>query len=1126
MKSIKDIIQQCHQRHEKPLRQRKTSVTPAMYRKERLYTHIVHCAYRYPVMLQDLEQADISFLPIGRAPWGDQYPQGLVKKRFYKHQGKMDWQIKWWSESWGISLNTGIPSERDGARWHDLHFKYDAIRAETEAISECIDALLNIINNPLLILGKTGGLRFSCRVQDYLHPDTETAKLYIYKDTQTAENTYHRDTYLEIFGKNGHTRWDARYEILHGDLLAPPVIDRDVLFAPIDVLREKLHEPASLPSNGKQIITKIPLSLGSENLDLAKDAFLQRGFSYVKKDGNVHYWTQPHGIAGSEDTLLTETEGLIMVCASTPDSELPTQPTPITDVWNDTDILYPKDNAYNLPHAKIKQVRKEKLSPLAIKRSPPVLGLNETSEADDIVQRDVFQIESIFDKGARILGIITGIGPWDKQKEEAYFLNGGAISVNTPNLKYAEGAEKYFQEGNIPSVLYWKTRSHLWENVKNIPVQERMKNPFQHGNVCEDSERCDALEEKGGNPNESICPHCPVYATCQQRGYLAQFEQARNAKVQMMSIPRLFFDPLYTELVEQILKREDHTDRLCVINQQRTHSFFLNCKIPKKTMMQWTTNWQGKALGNFAKTLLSALEIKDKSYADAVRGVRSVIQTFERQEDAIVQQMCQVNIKGKKVERGFVDSHTGNTLAQYAIEFEGGSKAYIPLDDRTADLLRSQGVTIFSESVPSQDEIEIQMSMNQAIELGILKIDDVDNIQHFPYVCRQADWTFWHQLKHFFNHYKYDPDPPISWDDEVLKFRMPPVLHKSVKRLLLVSSVSADEHLHRVFPNEKLQNYWTEPIPWSHGSRVFQVRTGKYPSGAILDYHNLNHVTFSETGRRFLHAIRREIKADDSVIHGIITNRDIARRMDNIAKLQNVSFVNDYQEMNLIETFPEAVDVIWVIGSPKSSINAIWHRSQMLFGNDEEPLSYDYDMMSSSYKDIRLQSVYEEDVTYSLTQIILKAELDRLTDRRIVLIAGVPLPNITNRDETAIFDWEDFEIAGGLEKLPDAINIRERFELERENLTAESSREEVQRVLGCSPRHANRVLHGLRGGNIRRKTYKEQILSLLKNGEKKTAEITATIDGHPEAIQHELSRLVASDEIVRIRRGVYALPES
>ena len=49
-----------------------------------------------------------------------------------------------------------------------------------------------------------------------------------------------------------------------------------------------------------------------------------------------------------------------------------------------------------------------------------------------------------------------------------------------------------------------------------------MAAPFQHGNVCEDAERCDALEKKGGDPSESICPKCPVYMECQERGYLSQ----------------------------------------------------------------------------------------------------------------------------------------------------------------------------------------------------------------------------------------------------------------------------------------------------------------------------------------------------------------------------------------------------------------------------------------------------------------------------------------------------------------------------------------------------------------------------------------------------------------------------
>ena len=49
--------------------------------------------------------------------------------------------------------------------------------------------------------------------------------------------------YLEIFGEKGYNRWDARYEILVGDLLNPPVVSKAVLFASIDALRAELHEP-------------------------------------------------------------------------------------------------------------------------------------------------------------------------------------------------------------------------------------------------------------------------------------------------------------------------------------------------------------------------------------------------------------------------------------------------------------------------------------------------------------------------------------------------------------------------------------------------------------------------------------------------------------------------------------------------------------------------------------------------------------------------------------------------------------------------------------------------------------------------------------------------------------------
>ena len=81
----------------------------------------------------------------------------------------------------------------------------------------------------------------------------------------------------------------------------------------------------------------------------------------------------------------------------------------------------------------------------------------------------------------------------------------------------------------------------------------------------------------------------------------------------------------------------------------------------------------------------------------------------------------------------------------------------------------------------------------------------------------------------------------------------------------------------------------------------------------------------------------------------------------------------------------------------------------------------------------------------------------------------------------------------------------------------------MERILGCSSRQANRMLNKLRGGNIPRVTFREQILVLLANGEKKRAEITAAIDGHPEAIHKELIRLTKNGEIQKVRWGMYAL---
>ena len=1134
---LKDLIQHCHQRHAKLLRQRKTVAIPTMYTKGYLYRYMVHCARNYPVLLDDLEAADISFMPIGHAPENDRGPRHFGGELFRRRTRKENWGFRRWDTSWGIQVYTGIPSERDGACWHDFVFTYQALCDAPDAVLTCIETLLNSVENSLLTLTKSAGLRLSFRIPDYLHPDTEAEKSYIYKHTPTAGNPQQRDVYLEILGDKGYSRWDARYEILIGNLLDPPVIVKEALFAPINALRAQLHQPA--PEEVEQTLTirAAPLRLGSYQLDLAKEALMKRGFSYVRRDDDFHHWITSANKAGDDiEVLLWEDAGTVWVRATTPSADvgIPTTATPITDVWDDTGIVPPVPTTGFPVSDKVLAVR-QGFSPLSIKRPPPILQKVASSEkVDETQEKNALQMRRVFESPSRILGLIhpeTGAG--NNYETELSFLQNTPICLNTPTAKLAKEAEYHFQAQNAPSIVRWKDRMHLWDRVKDIPIDVRMQAPFEHGNVCEDPERCDALIEKGGNPAESICPECSVYTECQDRGYLSQPIALQRARAEISAIPNLFFDPQYASVVNEMLTPTNETQRLCIINEKRVTELFPRCMILINVLEAWGTNWQGAALGNFAKTLLNTLEIKGKRHSDAVKGVRTTIELFESHAEEIIRQMCQINVQGKVVRDGVVDTDTGKELARLRIEFDGGTFAYIPLDDNAADRLMAKGLPFFQlDAFVIDEDMKIPMGMAEAIELGILDAQTVQNIQAFPTVYSDPNWTFWHQLKCFFAHYTRDTDAPIRWDGEGLHFWVPPVLHPSVKQLLVMSSTFSEQHLRRAFPDEKIEVFHIQPTAWDDSNQIFQIRTGIYPRETLLDYDSTWDVMgVSKTGQDFLLRIRAEIERDPNVKHAIITDKEVIQPLQDITARKNVCFLKSFQKMMMLlyQTDIEALrtaEVIWILGAPELDPGRVWRRARILFGNHEEPLTYASETGSNSYTDKRIQSVYEQEAVSLLTEIFECIMLNHTTGKKIVFLTGLRLPSITDRPDTLLFDWEDFQIASGLDKLSEVIATRQRFETERDNLTGESKRQDVERIFGCLPRQANRILQKLRDGAPLRVPIAEQILAALADGQKKTAELIAAVDGYPTAIKNGLRRLLDAGEIVKVKRGVYALPKT
>ena len=1129
MNSLQGIIEHCHQQQKKSPRQRKTVVTPTLYRRNP-YGFKVHCTRQRPVMLDELEGADISFMPIGHAPENDQGPKDLGGVRFLERQAAKDWDRKNWFASWGIQIYTGIPSERDNARWHDFEFTYQALCAAPDAVMACVETLVEMTANPLLTMTKSGGLRFSCRIPNYLHPDTEAAKLYIYKHAPTPENPHHRDVYLEIRGKNGYSRWDTRYEILCGNLLAPPVIAIERLFHPINALRDALHAPEPPGATSAAPTTAVLPSLGSADLDLAKAAFLKRGFTYIKQDTDFHHWVF-HGNDGETVyAWLWEDQGTVWARASTPISGLTISGMPITRIWDDTGIAGSTASGVPVPD-KTLAVREGKLSPLAIKRPMPVLSREEfTQTVYETHAESTDQIQRIFEMDARVLGVATDVDPETNDEVESYLRSGGAICLNIASLHLAEAVEQRYEALELPSFARWRARTHQWVEVKDLPIEERMATPFERGNPCEDADRCRIFGLKGGEPEDGICPRCPVYTECQERGYLSQVGLLQGVKAQISPAHQLFLDPQHARVSEQILDFADETERVCMIDYRKIdiEDLFIKCELSKNVLEQWTVNWRGMILGNLANVVLNALELQEPSNDNPVVRVRAAVESFQQHEEEIVRQMCQINVRGQVIEDPAVDPETGNELARLRIEFEGGTSAYIPVDANAEDRLSANGMPCFSfNPFILNADIQIPMSMEAAVALGILDTGTVEKIQAFPTVCRHPNWTYWHQLKRFFTHYTRDADAPMQWNGERLRFYVPPVLHPSVKRLLLTSPTISEHYLRRVFPTEQIEFVRTKPRAWVAGNRVFQLRTGIYEHHTILnDDSNWDVPSLSKTGERFFAGIRAEIESAPSVKHAIITNTPIPKLLADLTEKANVCFVKNFKMLNAPDIDFEAAEVVWIIGTPFWPQSTIWRHAQLLFGNDEVPLYYEGTPESAHYKDERMQRVYQQHVVGLLTRIIGQVGLNRWSGKTVVLMTSLALPNITDRPETLFFDWEDFEVAGGLDKLPEVIATRERFETEAANLTAESSREKVEQVLGCSARQANRVLQGLRGGKPLRVPFREQIFSLLANGEKRTAQLLASIDGHPKAIDNELRNLVANGEIVRVRRGVYALPST
>lgn len=661
---------------------------------------------------------------------------------------------------------------------------------------------------------------------------------------------------------------------------------------------------------------------------------------------------------------------------------------------------------------RIQEIRDGKISPLAVYRKPVRLVKDETANAVlDTLTKAQDRIASFFQSTARVLGFRADTGTGKNYQAENYALNEGAILVNVPLGDLAIDLESRMlarlETAKLPNDRVFRRRGlmHKWSNTDDVLSR------FPHEIPCIQAPRCDAYRKKGGNIYTTICPHCPVQAECLIDGYLSQPDQAKNAVMVITSHPDFHINPANKNFTKRYLTDCTGEKRLIVQDDIATHALFLKCEVSRERLYQMRDSWEGVILSTFAKKILEICEADGTPYAigeylDALTA---------KNKDHLNYQMTRVRLK-----------------------------------------------TVDADGMPAYEV----MRLDDAVADGYFNITNADTIASMPSVYHE-NWTLLDQLTTFFKHYPREADAPIQYREGKLTFVIPPRLHESVDKAIFMSATLDLDLFKRVFPEAETEN--VPSTAFAEGSKVYQLRTNRNPRKTVFRFDNGNAVGLSDSGESYWRQMIDEISRTPDKKHAIISYKKIfewkaAEEASDLTELDNIIATAHYGNLVGLDTEFQDADVLWVLFAPEIPHgedipdNEITWRSKMFFGNDSEPLDYEYDRESGKYQDPRVQLVWNNAVIGELIQAIGRARLVRKA-RKVVILTSHRIAGITDRAETRLFDQVDWEVANGLDDLDDAIEKRLDAESEAHELTADNTIDDFKRAFGCSYEYARRLWH-------------------------------------------------------------------
>ena len=696
------------------------------------------------------------------------------------------------------------------------------------------------------------------------------------------------------------------------------------------------------------------------------------------------------------------------------------------------------------------------------------------------------------------------------------------------------------------SVYQW--RSVFYNSDNSLPFHIR-KTLIGERLMCIQPSKFEALRAKGASPQTVLCPSCPVYDVCRQKGYLSQTKIAQHADYLITAQDGVFFDKSIAGFAKRVIHDSQRTVT-GIVDEVRAHELYQECVLTKSELQMMGQNWEGTPAGEFAIAIIDALE--HGTQPDYLKVQHLIENLSETETRTITAAFTKIRIHGRADFDDDSKIYEGELmLASGTFYPKTGKAVAIAVSEEALDIFKEMRVpAVFRREI---DTNVLTISYHQAIQFGFYEIpadDDTTPINDFPKLHRNQHWTPLHQLQQLFEQYPRIEDTPIHYNGESLSFYLPPEIHPSLDKIIMMSATAETELIKdKVFTDREVQVIEAEPARWLDGNEVFQVRTGKYPRATVKDKDD----NLKGFGQRAWDTVCAEIEGSPDKTHAVITYKSLVDKL----KLPPNAIIAHYGATEGENDRFKDCSCFWILFDQCLPPDDVEMRAKTIFGRDDSPLNYEYDKEKGVYVDERLQRVADHYAIEQLTQAIGRARLVRRTGVKVVIMTGRELPGISGRNETTLFDLEDLIIADGLDKLSEIVRKREQSEAEQiaqiqKMIEDGASDNQIRNELGIHPRRLAAIREtfpapkpastqhsggmsqvippAIRAPIVGGMDVTKQIQALIYSGLRGAKDIYDRLnESHslsPAAIRQRLARMVRSGKLIRTERGVYALPNA